>query len=299
MPQENLNDLLAFLAVACEGSFTKAAAKLGVTPSALSHTIKGLEDRLAIRLLSRTTRNVAPTEAGDRLARAIGPLVEGIRGEIDALGSLRDRPAGTIRISCNDYVIDTIFRPRLQDFLRRYPDITIELAIDYGFTNIIEQRFDAGVRLAESLSKDMIAVRIGPDWRFAVVGSPEYFAAHPAPQTPRDLTAHACINLRLNPASDVYAWEFSKDGQELSVRVAGQLTFNSVVPAVGAALDGHGIAYVPEELAAAHVQAGRLQSVLTEWCPNVPGYHLYYPNRRQPSAAFALLVEALRYRSAG
>lgn len=298
MPQENLNDLLAFLAVAREGSFTKAAAKLGVTPSALSHTIKGLEDRLAIRLLSRTTRNVAPTEAGDRLARAIGPLVEGIRGEIDALGQLRDRPAGTIRISCNDYVIDTIFRPRLQEFLQRYPEINVELAIDYGFTNIVEQRFDAGVRLAESLSKDMIAVRIGPDWRFAVVGSPEYFTAHPAPKSPRELTAHACINLRLNPASEVYAWEFAKDGQELHVRVAGQLTFNSVVPAVGAALDGHGLAYVPEELAASHVQAGRLQSVLTEWCPNVQGYHLYYPNRRQPSSAFSLLVEALRHRSA-
>jgi DNA-binding transcriptional LysR family regulator len=255
-----------------------------------------LEDRLAIRLLSRTTRNVAPTEAGDRLARAIGPLIEGIRSEIDALGQLRDRPAGTIRISCNDYIIDTIFRPRLQEFLRTYPDVNIELAIDYGFTNIVAQRFDAGVRLAEALSKDMIAVRIGPDWRFAVVGSPGYFAQNVPPQTPRELTAHSCINLRLNPDSDVYAWEFAKDGQELHVRVTGQLTFNSVVPALHAALDGYGLAYVPEELAQTHVQEGRLKSVLADWCPTVQGYHLYYPNRRQPSQAFALLLETLRYR---
>ncbi len=297
MAQQNLNDLLAFLAVVQEGSFTKAAAKLGVTPSALSHAVKGLERRLSIRLLSRTTRNVAPTEAGDRLARAIEPLMQGIHDEIDALGQLRDRPAGTIRISCNDYVIDTIFRPILQDFLRQYPDITVELAVDYGFTNIVEQRFDAGVRLAESLSNDMIAVRIGPDWRFAVVGAPSYFASHPPPLSPRDLTAHSCINLRLNPASEVYAWEFAKDGQALQVRVSGQLTFNSVVPSLQAALDGLGLAYVPEDLARPHLQDGRLQSVLHEWCPVVQGYHLYYPNRRQPSSAFALLVEALRYQS--
>jgi DNA-binding transcriptional LysR family regulator len=296
MARENINDLLSFIAVASERSFTRAAGKLGVSPSALSHTIRGLEARLGLRLLARTTRNVSPTEAGERLLRSIGPHFEQIEAEIDALSELRDRPAGTIRITCTDYVIDTIFRPKLAGFLRQYPDIKVEISVDYGFTNIVEQRFDAGVRLGEALSKDMIAVRIGPDWRFAVVGSPEYFAERSAPQTPQDLTNHKCINVRLTTAGGLYAWEFKKDGRELNVRVDGQLTFNSSVPVLNAAIDGHGLAYIPEDLAKPHIQAGRLREVLGDWCPYFQGYHLYYPHRRQASPAFSLLVETLRYR---
>jgi len=298
MPRESVNDMVAFLAVARERSFTKAAGKLGVTPSALSHTLRGLEERLGIRLLSRTTRNVSPTEAGERLMQAIGPHCDQIEAEIDALSELRDRPAGTVRITCTDYVVETIFRPKLRTFLRQYPDIKVEIAIDYGFTNIVEQRFDAGVRLGESVSKDMIAVRIGPDWRFAVVGSPDYFERRSPPEMPQDLTNHKCINLRLTTAGGIYAWEFEKDGRELNVRVDGQLTFNSILPVLDAAVDGFGLAYVAEDLAQPYLADGRLVEVLTDWCPTLQGYHLYYPNRRQASPAFALLVEALRYRSA-
>lgn len=298
MPRESVNDMVAFLAVARERSFTKAAGKLGVTPSALSHTLRGLEERLGIRLLSRTTRNVSPTEAGERLMQAIGPHFDQIEAEIDALSELRDRPAGTVRITCTDYVVETIFRPKLRTFLRQYPDIKVEIAIDYGFTNIVEQRFDAGVRLGESVSKDMIAVRIGPDWRFAVVGSPDYFERRSPPETPQDLTNHKCINLRLTTAGGIYAWEFEKDGRELNVRVDGQLTFNSILPVLDAAVDGFGLAYVAEDLAQPYLADGRLVEVLTDWCPTLQGYHLYYPNRRQASPAFALLVEALRYRGA-
>ncbi|MCA8909389.1 MAG: LysR family transcriptional regulator [Rhodospirillaceae bacterium] len=296
MPQ-NLSDLQAFLAVARENSFTKAAAKLGVTPSALSHTIKGLEERLGLRLLSRTTRSVAPTAAGLRLAQSIGPHFEEIDAEIAALRELRDKPAGTIRITCIDYVIESIFRPKLPAFLRNYPDIKVELAIDYGLTNIVEQRFDAGVRIGESISKDMIAVRIGPDWRFSVVAAPAYFAQHSPPATPQDLTSHRCINHRLTTAGSLYAWEFEKDGRELNVRVDGQVTFNSVIPALHAAVDGLGLAYVPEELTKPYLEDGRLREVLADWCPTLQGYHLYYPNRRQALPAFSLLVDALRHRA--
>jgi len=297
MARDSFQDLLAFLAVARERSFTRAAAKLGVSTSALSHTVKGLESRLGIRLLSRTTRNVAPTEAGERLLRSIGPHFEQIRAEIDALSELRDKPAGTIRITCTDYVVGTLIRPRLAEFLPKYPDIKVEVSVDYGFTDIIEQRFDAGVRMGEDVSKDMIAVRIGPDWRFAVVGSPAYFERRSAPITPQELTNHECINLRLTSGGGLYAWEFKRDGRELNVRVDGQLTFNSTGPLLNAALDGLGLAYVPQDLAAPYLANGQLLEVLSDWCPNFQGYHLYYPNRRQASPAFTLFVEALRYRS--
>lgn len=297
MARDSFQDLLAFLAVAPERSFTRAAAKLGVSTSALSHTVKGLESRLGIRLLSRTTRNVAPTEAGERLLRSIGPHFEQIRAEIDALSELRDKPAGTIRITCTDYVVGTLIRPRLAEFLPKYPDIKVEVSVDYGFTDIIEQRFDAGVRMGEDVSKDMIAVRIGPDWRFAVVGSPAYFERRSAPITPQELTNHECINLRLTSGGGLYAWEFKRDGRELNVRVDGQLTFNSTGPLLNAALDGLGLAYVPQDLAAPYLANGQLLEVLSDWCPNFQGYHLYYPNRRQASPAFTLFVEALRYRS--
>lgn len=297
MPRDQINEISAFLAVARERSFTKAAGKLGVTPSALSHSVKGLEARLGLRLLARTTRNVAPTEAGERLVRSVGPHFEQIEAELEALGELRDKPRGTIRLTSTDFVIDTLLLPKLGPLLAQYPDIKVEISIDHGFTNIVEQRFDAGVRFGEAVAKDMIAVRISPDWRFAVVGSPDYFERRTEPQTPQELTNHSCINIRLTTAGNLYAWEFKRDDREFSVRVDGQLTFNSAVPALHAAVDGHGLAYVPEELAKLYLEQGRLREVLTEWCPYFQGYHLYYPNRRQASPAFALLVEALRYRA--
>lgn len=296
MSQAKINDLQAFVAVAREQSFSKAAARLGITPSALSHTIRLLEERLGIRLLARTTRNVATTEAGDRLLRAIAPLFEQIAAEVESLGELRDKPAGTIRLTCTDDHIELCLRPRLAGFLRNYPDIKLELVVDYGFRNIVEERFDAGIRLGEAISKDMIAVPIGPDWRMAVVGSPAYFAAHPAPLTPHALTQHACINIRPRPDGSVYAWEFEKEGKIFTVKGEGQLVFNSIIHILNAALDGLGLGYVPSELAAPYLADGRLVEVLPEWCPYFQGYHLYYPNRRQTSPAFSALVDALRYR---
>ncbi|KJH77374.1 MULTISPECIES: LysR family transcriptional regulator [unclassified Pseudomonas] len=297
MANTKVNDLQAFLAVARDQSFTKAAAKLGVSPSALSHTIRALEQRLGIRLLARTTRNVAPTEAGERLMRSIAPLFDQITAELEALGELRDKPSGTIRISCTDDQIELCVRPMLAEFLTCYPDITLEFYVDYGFTNVVEERFDAGIRMGESISKDMIAVRIGPDWRLAVVGSPEYFARNPAPTTPHELTRHKCVNIRHRPSGAIYAWEFENNGKAFTVKVDGQLVFNSIMHVLNAAADGIGLAYVPEELVAPYLADGRLQEVLADWCPEFQGYHLYYPNRRQTSAAFSALVEALRYRS--
>lgn len=296
MARSPIDDLQAFLAVARERSFTRAAAKLGVTPSALSHTMKGLEARLEVRLLSRTTRSVSPTEAGERLLRAVAPHFDEIEAEIAALSDFRDRPAGTIRVSCGDSVVASIFRPMLRGFLGQYPDITVELAINNGFVDIVEQRMDAGVRLGEALSRDMIAVRIGPDWRFSVVATPDYFARRPQPQNPQDLTDHQCINLRLSTAGALYAWEFKKDGRELNVRVEGQLIFNSILPVLDAALDGHGLANVPEFMSRPYIERGELVEVLADWSPTWQGFHLYYPNRRQPSPAFTAFVEALRYR---
>jgi DNA-binding transcriptional LysR family regulator len=296
MQRENFNDILAFLAVARERSFTKAAAKLGVSQSALSHTISGLEARLGLRLLTRTTRSVSPTEAGERLLHTLGPRFEEIDAELEAISELHGKPAGTIRITAIDYVADTIIWPKLAKFLREYPDIKVEIAIDYGLTDIVAQRYDAGVRSGEQVAKDMIAVRIGPDMRMAVVGSPSYFAKRPPPKTPRELTHHNCINLRLPTYGGLYAWEFEKGGRELRVRVEGQLVLNGTIQMLNAALAGFGLAYVPEDLAQPHVAAGRLKRVLEDWCALYSGYHLYYPSRRQPSAAFARLVDALRYR---
>jgi DNA-binding transcriptional LysR family regulator len=296
MTQTKVNDLQAFLAVAREQSFTKAAARLGITPSALSHTIRALEERLGVRLLARTTRNVSATEAGDRLMRSIGPLFDQIVAEVEALGELREKPAGTIRITCTDDVIELYLRPVLASFLKTYPDITLELYVDYAFTNIVEERFDAGIRLGEAISKDMIAVRISPDWRLAVVGSPAYFKRHAAPATPYELTQHPCVNIRHRPSGAIYAWEFEKDGKIFTVKGEGQLVFNSIVHVLNSALDGMGLAYVPEALAAPYLADGRLQEVLADWCPYFQGYHLYYPHRRQASPAFAAFVDAVRYR---
>jgi DNA-binding transcriptional LysR family regulator len=296
MQRGTLNDLLAFVAVAQERSFTRAAAKLGVSQSALSHTLRELEARLGVRLLTRTTRSVAPTEAGERLLHTLAPRFEEIDAELAALGELREKPAGTIRINATDYAADTILWPRLTKFLRQYPDIKVEIIIDYGLTDIVAQRFDAGVRSGEQVAKDMIAVRIGPHARMAVVGAPSYFRSRPEPKTPQDLIRHNCINLRLPTHGGLYAWEFARGARELKVRVEGQLVFNGTFQMLDAALAGFGLAYVPEDLTEPHVARGRLRRVLDNWCPSYSGYHLYYPSRRQPSAAFSLLVETLRYR---
>jgi DNA-binding transcriptional LysR family regulator len=296
MQRENFNDILAFLAVARERSFTRAAAKLGVSQSALSHTISGLEARLGVRLLTRTTRSVSPTTAGERLLLTVGHRFEEIEAELEALSELRDKPAGTIRITATDYPADTILLPKLAKFLPQYPDIKVEIVIDYGLTDIVAQRFDAGVRWGEQVAKDMIAVRIGPDMRIAVVGAPSYFAKRSPPKKPQDLTDHICINLHLPTYGGLYAWEFEKGGRELRVRVEGQLVLNGTTQILNAALAGFGLAYIPEDLAQPHLAQGRLKQVLEDWCAPFPGYHIYYPSRRHSSPAFALLVDALRYR---
>ncbi len=297
MQRGNLNGLLAFLAVARERSFTKAAAKLGVSQSALSHTMRELEERLEVRLLTRTTRSVAPTEAGERLLRNIGPRLEEIEAELAAVTELRKKPAGTIRITATEHATDAILLPKLAKLLREYPDIKVEIIISYGLTDIVAERFDAGVRNGEQVAKDMIAVRIGPDMRMAVVGAPSYFKTRPEPKKPQDLIGHNCITLRLPTHGGLYAWEFEKGGRELKVRVEGQLTCNTSAQMLTAALAGFGLAYVPEDLAKPHVAKGRLKRVLEEWCLPYSGYHLYYPSRRQSSAAFTLLVDALRHRA--
>jgi DNA-binding transcriptional LysR family regulator len=296
MPRGNLDDLLAFVAVGQEGSFTKAAAKLGVSQSALSHTIRGLEERLRVRLLTRTTRSVSPTAAGERLLRTLAPRFEEIEAELAALSDVREKPAGTIRITSGDHAVETVLMPKLAKFLPGYPDIKVEIIIDYGLTDIVAERYDAGVRWGEQVAKDMIGVRIGPDIRFAVVGAKSYFAKRSPPETPHDLIDHNCINLRFPTHGGLYAWEFERDGRELKVRVDGQLVFNGIFEALDAALAGLGLAYVPEDLAQPHLAKGRLKRVFEGWCPPWSGYHLYYPSRRQPSAAFALLVDALRHK---
>ena len=296
MARDELSDLPAFIAVAQERSFTKAAARLGVSPSALSHTVRVLEERLGLRLLTRTTRSVSTTEAGERLLNSVGPHFEQIRAELDGLSELRDKPSGSLRISSGVHAAQTILRPKLAEFLPQYPDVNVEVSINDGFVDIVGEQFDAGVRLGESVSKDMIALRIGPDWRFLVVGTPGYLSRRSPPEHPRDLTNHQCINLRMASAGNLYAWEFEKDDRELEVKVTGQLTYDSIVPVLQAALDGLGLAYVPEDLAQPHIDAGRLKVALSDWCPIVQGYHLYYPNRRLPPPAFSRLVNALRYR---
>ncbi len=296
MPRDNVSDLLVFLAVARERNFTRAAAKLGVSQSALSHTVRGLEARLGLRLLARTTRSVSPTEAGERLLQTVGPRFEEIEAALAALSELRDKPAGTIRITTSDHAADTVLQPALVKLLPDYPDIKVEIIIDNVLTDIVAQRYDAGVRLGEHLAQGMIAVRIGPEMRMAVVGSPSYFAKRSPPKKPQELTAHNCINLRLPTHSGLHVWEFEQGNRELKVRVDGQLTFNGTIQILNAALAGLGLAYVPEDLAQPHLAQGRLKRVLEDWCPPFSGYHLYYPSRRQSSPAFALLVDALRYR---
>ena len=296
MQRGHLDDLLAFVAVGRERSLTKAAAKLGVSQSALSHTIRGLEARLGVRLLTRTTRSVSPTEAGERLLQTLGPRFEEIEAELAAVRELRDKPAGTFRVTATENAADTILVPKLAPLLRQYPDIKVEIMIDYGLTDIVAERYDAGVRSGEQVAKDMIAVRIGPDLRMAVVGAPPYFRTRPEPRTPQDLIDHNCINLRLPTRGGLYAWEFEKDGRELRVRVDVQLTFNGASRMLNAALAGLGLAYVPESMVERDLAKGRLRRVLEDWCAPYSGYHLYYPSRRQPSAAFTLVVEALRWR---
>ncbi|KLD65208.1 LysR family transcriptional regulator [Dyella japonica] len=296
MPRENYNDLTAFLAVAREGSFTKAAAQLGVTQSALSHGIRGLEARLGIRLFHRTTRSVSTTEAGERLRERLAPQFEEIDHALEALGDLRDRPSGTVRITCGAHGIDTVLWPRLSKLLANYPDIRIELIADSRLRDIVAERFDAGVRLGEQIAKDMVAVRIGPDMRMAAVASPGYLSQRKAIRTPKDLADHRCINLRFLTHGGLYAWEFEKRGREVRVHVDGQLVFNETRHALRAALDGFGLAYMPEDLVLNDIAKGRLVRVLEDWCPPFPGYHLYYPSRRRASQAFQLVVDALRYR---
>jgi DNA-binding transcriptional LysR family regulator len=294
MTRDNFSDLIAFIAVAREGSFTRAAARLGLSQSALSHAIRALETRLQLRLLTRTTRSVSPTEAGERLLQRVAPHFEEIDHELEALLELREKPAGTIRITATDYAIRTVLWPKLATFLPRYPDIKVELVSEYGLADIAEQRFDAGVRFGETVAKDMIAVRVGPDVRFAVVGTPAYFESRTLPKAPPDLTAHTCINLRLPTHGGLWAWEFKRGDHALNVRVDGQLVFNSIFDVFGAAVAGLGLAYVPEEMALPLIEEKKLVRVLVSWCPLWAGYHLYYPSRRQPSRAMALLVDALR-----
>lgn len=297
MDRRNASDLLAFLAVSREHSFTKAAHKLGLTTSALSHTMRALEDRLGVRLLTRTTRNVAPTEAGERLMHSLAPLFDEIDVQIEALSVLKDKPAGTVRLTCTDHICQHILRERLTDLLRQYPEIKVEIVIDYGLTNIVDERIDAGIRQGELISKDMIAVRISPDWRFSLVGAPAYFDRHGVPKTPYDLTKHNCACLRLTSVGGLWAWEFQKGGKEFSVRVDGQLTFNTIMPGFQAALDGLCLAYVPDDLSRLHIERGELRKVLAAWSLRCQGFHLYYPNRRQASPAFSVLVDALRYQA--
>ncbi|MER8491610.1 LysR family transcriptional regulator [Mesorhizobium australicum] len=296
MQRDGMKDLLWFVAVARERSFTKAAAKLGTSQSTLSSTIKELEARLGVRLLTRTTRSVAPTEAGERLFQSLVPRFEEIEADLASLVAFRDKPSGTVRITLSDHALQTTVWPKLQPVIRDYPDVRVELYGDNGMRNIVEERFDAGVRLGESIDRDMIAVRIGPDWRLVAVASTEYFARRPVPTAPQDLVHHNCINMRQATFGGLYAWEFAKDGRELRVRVEGQLTFNSSIPMIDAAMRGCGIAYVPENLVSQHIAKGRLRVVLDDWSPPFAGYHLYYPSRRQLSPAMAVVVEALRYR---
>jgi DNA-binding transcriptional LysR family regulator len=297
MRRENVNDLLGFIAVARERSFTKAAAKLGVSQSALSYTIRTLETRLGLRLLTRTTRSVSLTEAGERLLHSIGPRFDEIESEISALNALRDKPAGTVRITTVEHAAETILWPAMARLLPEYPDISVEIINDYSLIDIAAERYDAGVRLGGDVDKNMIAVRIAPDFRVAVVAAPSYFEARPQPLAPQDLTEHSCINLRLPTHGGFYLWDFRKDDRDLRVRVQGRLVFNAVAMIRHAALEGLGLAYLPEDLVDTAIQEGRLVRVLADWCPPRPGYHLYYPSRRQPSPAFSLVVDALRQRA--
>lgn len=294
MLKDNFNDLLSFMVVARERSFTRAAAQLGVSQSALSHAMRNLESRLDVRLLTRTTRSVAPTEAGEQLFMRLSPHLLEIEQELAALRDTRDRPAGNIRITAGEHAMTAVLWPVLKPFMVKYPDINVEVTVDNGLTDIVDGRFDAGVRLGEQVAKDMIAVRIAPDMRMVVVGSADYLARFGVPEIPDQLEAHRCINMRLPTRGGLYAWEFERDGRELRVRVEGQLTLNSLPQRIDAAENGLGLAYVPEDTVQDALTQGRLVQVLKPWCPAFDGYHLYYPSRRQHTTAFALLVEALR-----
>ncbi|MER9260822.1 LysR family transcriptional regulator [Mesorhizobium sp. M0619] len=296
MQRDGMKDLLWFVAVARERSFTRAAAKLGTSQSTLSSTIKELEARLGVRLLTRTTRSVSPTEAGERLFQSLVPRFEEIESDLASLVAFRDKPSGTVRITLSDHALQTTVWPKLQPLLNDNPDVRVELYSDNGMKNIVEERFDAGVRLGESIDRDMIAVRIGPDWRLVAVASPDYFSRHPVPAAPQDLVDHDCINMRQATFGGLYAWEFAREGRDLRVRVEGQLTFNSSIPMIEAATSGFGIAYVPENLVSHHIAEGRLRLVLDDWSPPFAGYHLYYPSRRQLSPAMAVIIDALRHR---
>lgn len=295
MLRDNFNDLYYLIIVARERSFTRAAAKLGVSQSALSHAIRGLEERLDVRLLTRTTRSVAPTEAGERLINSISPRFDDIETELLALTDVRQRVAGNIRLTLGEHALQSTVWPALEPFLQAYPDVNVEMTIDNSLTDIVTGRYDAGIRLGEQVAKDMVAVRIGPDWRMVVVGSPAYFARHGKPLTPHDLQNHNCINMRMPTLGGLYAWEFSKGGQDLRVRVEGQLIFNNLPTRISAAMAGMGLAFVPEDTVEQAVAEGALEKVLEDWCEPFPGYYLYYPSRKQHTAAFAQLIEALRY----
>ncbi|CAD5356473.1 LysR family transcriptional regulator [Citrobacter freundii] len=295
MLRDNFNDLYYLIIVARERSFTRAAAKLGVSQSALSHAIRGLEERLDVRLLTRTTRSVAPTEAGERLINSISPRFDDIETELLALTDVRQRVAGNIRLTLGEHALQSTVWPALEPFLQTYPDVNVEITIDNSLTDIVTGRYDAGIRLGEQVAKDMVAVRIGPDWRMVVVGAPTYFARHGKPQTPHDLQNHSCINMRMPTLGGLYAWEFAKDGQDLRVRVEGQLIFNNLPPRISAAIAGRGLAFVPEDTVEQAVAEGALEKVLEDWCEPFSGYYLYYPSRKQHTAAFAQLIEALRY----
>lgn len=294
MKREDLNEMLWFLAVAEERSFTKAAAKLGTSQSSISHAVKRLEARMGLRLLTRTTRSVVPTDVGERLIRSLTPRLAEIDTEIDELMAFRDKPSGTVRMTLSDHALDSVVWPKLRPVLKEYPDVKLDLNIDNGFRNIVEERFDAGVRLGESLDRDMIAVRIGPDWRLVAVASPEYLSTRGVPDDPGELVSHICINHRQARSGGLYAWEFEKGGRELRVRVDGQLTFNTSYAMIDAALSGYGIAYLPEDLVQASIESGRLVQVLDDWSPAFPGYYLCYPSRRQNSPAFRIVIDALR-----
>ena len=295
MLKENFNELQIFLVVARERGFTKAAGKLGVSQSALSHAMKALEERLKIRLLTRTTRSVAPTEAGERIIACLEPRIADLEQELESLVQLNGTASGNIRLSAGEHAVRSLVWPKLKPFLREYPEINLELVVDNGFVDIVEGRFDAGIRLGESVDKDMIAVRIGPDMRMAVVGAPSYFAANPAPETPHELQNHRCINMRLPTAGGLYHWEFEKDGKPLQVKVDGQLTFNHLSERIDAAEAGFGLSFVPEDMIQPQLKSGELIEVLQEWSPVFPGYYLYYPSRKQHPHAFALMIDALRY----
>jgi DNA-binding transcriptional LysR family regulator len=296
MARENFNDLAAFVAVAQDRSFTRAAKRLGISQSALSHALRGLEQRLGVRLLARTTRSVATTDAGERLLASVAPRLAEIEDEIAALNDLRAKPSGKIRITTSEHAAQRFLWPAVEKVMRDYPEISVEIAVEGRFVDIVAERFDAGIRLGESLEKDMVAVRIGPDMRMAAVASPDYLAEHGVPQTPHDLSAHKCINLRFQTQGNLYAWEFEKDGQDISVGVEGPLIVNNGSLMVKAAIKGFGIAFVLEDYVADQIQSGELVRVLADWCDPFGGYHLYYPSRRQHSRAFAMLLEALRYR---